>query len=424
MSVCFVCSCSLGLASEPVTLSIWWPPHYTDPVAEENFFIELNNKFEKENPGVKVEMMVIPWDGLLQKYVAAVESKKLPDLLASGPTQLMALVPSGMIRPATDLAREIREDIRKRGEDDSFTTSLVYYQWEGETWGIPLHTVGFILFYNKKHFLEAGLDPDKPPTNWDEFLEYAKKLTREGRYGFSGLYSRDYLTAQHLLTFSSQAGGGLRKDGKVILDSKENAVAFQFYADLYLKHKVVPPAALSQNEMMTYDDFSSGRTSMGIFLPQYATAWKSQLPPERFSEFGYATLPEGPKGKLSWGCSNPIYMSATSKHVDIAKKWIKFWLRDDNMHEWLSMTGRLSPLKYQNKKWMSEYEHPWTILAADQSRYFIDWGYPEGGSPAGGIVGASFIYADILQEVVFNNRPVEEVLAEYQKEVEEMYSKY
>lgn len=56
--------------------------------------------------------------------------------------------------------------------------------------------------------------------------------------------------------------------------------------------------------------------------------------------------------------------------------------------------------------------------------YLVNWGYPGGGNPANGNIETSFLYSDILQEVVVNKRPVGEVLAEYQKKVEDMYSQY
>jgi len=419
VAVWSTCFYVVGLTSEPITLTIWRPPFHTDPAAEDAFMTKLNNKFEKENPGVKVELVMVPWDELMPKYAAAVESKTTPDISIGGATHCMALVPSGMVLPATDLIREI-------GEDDFYTTLLPYIQWKGETWLIPQIHSARILYYNKKHFLEAGLDPNKPPTNWDELVEDAKKLTRAGRYGFGALYSRDYLPSQHLLMFMVQAGGGMREGETVIIDSKENAVGLQFYADLYLKHKVVAPGAVAATEMMCVEDFASGRTSMGIFDQGWAGAWRDQLPQERFSEFGYAPLPEGPNGgKASFGCNDGGWIWTTCKHVDIAKEWLKFWLRDDNMQEWIEMTSYMSPLKHQNEKWMSMYkEQPWRIAATAMFPYLMRWGYPGGGHPADGIIETSFIFSDMLQEVVVKKRPVDEVLTEYQKKFEELYSSY
>lgn len=419
VAVWCICFFTVGLTSEPITLTIWRPPFHTDPAAEDAFMTKLNNKFEEENPGVKVELVMVPWAELMPKYVAAVESKTTPDISIGGATHCLALVPSGMVLPVTDLIREI-------GEDDFYTTLMLYIQWKGETWLVPQIHTSRILYYNKEHFLEAGLDPNKPPTNWDELVEYAKKLTRAGRYGFGALYSRDYLPCQHLLMFMAQAGGGMRKDGEVIIDSKENAVGLQFYADLYLKHKVVAPGALSDNEMMCVEDFASGHTSMGIFSAGWASAWQNQLPPELFNQFGYAPLPAGPDGvRAAFGCNDGGWIWNTCKHVDVAEEWLKFWLREDNMEGWVELTMGLSPIIHQNEKWEHiSKELPWRAAEMEEEKNMIRWGYPQGGHPADGVIETSFIFSDMLQEVVVKNRPVDEVLAEYQKKFEELYSSY
>lgn len=40
-----------------------------------------------------------------------------------------------------------------------------------------------ILFYRKSAFREAGLDPEKAPSSWDELYRYAQQLTTSERYG-------------------------------------------------------------------------------------------------------------------------------------------------------------------------------------------------------------------------------------------------
>jgi len=50
-------------------------------------------------------------------------------------------------------------------------------------WAIPINTFVMALLYRKDLFFEAGLDPDRPPTTWEEFRQYAKTLTRGRQYG-------------------------------------------------------------------------------------------------------------------------------------------------------------------------------------------------------------------------------------------------
>ena len=53
----------------------------------------------------------------------------------------------------------------------------------GKTWGIPFQRSTIVLYWNKELFKEAGLDPEKGPANWDQMVEYAKKLTKTDASG-------------------------------------------------------------------------------------------------------------------------------------------------------------------------------------------------------------------------------------------------
>ncbi len=56
-------------------------------------------------------------------------------------------------------------------------------QTGGKTWGIPFQRSTIVLYWNKELFKEAGLDPNQPPANWKEMLEYAQKLTKRDASG-------------------------------------------------------------------------------------------------------------------------------------------------------------------------------------------------------------------------------------------------
>ena len=62
--------------------------------------------------------------------------------------------------------------------------AIDYVSWNGKLWAIPYRIETHGVIYNKDHFKEAGLDPDKPPKTWDELISAAKALTKSGRYGF------------------------------------------------------------------------------------------------------------------------------------------------------------------------------------------------------------------------------------------------
>jgi len=55
-----------------------------------------------------------------------------------------------------------------------------YANWEGKQLGVPANECAvacYALNYNERLVDEAGLDPDAPPTTWEECLEWHRKLT-------------------------------------------------------------------------------------------------------------------------------------------------------------------------------------------------------------------------------------------------------
>ena len=71
--------------------------------------------------------------------------------------------------------------------------------WEDGVYGVPFNTDTRFFMWNKDHFAEVGLDPEKPPTTWAELEEYALKLDkiqgnrieRLGFYPLFGNFGRD-----------------------------------------------------------------------------------------------------------------------------------------------------------------------------------------------------------------------------------------
>ncbi|MFW6060660.1 MAG: extracellular solute-binding protein, partial [Phycisphaeraceae bacterium] len=92
--------------------------------------------------------------------------------------------------PTPEEIEQARERILERVPASS--EPVVYRQpWNEQVatqkhiWALPTTFLAHTLQYRKDHFQEVGLDPERPPRNWEELREYAKKLTdkERGRHG-------------------------------------------------------------------------------------------------------------------------------------------------------------------------------------------------------------------------------------------------
>ncbi len=75
------------------------------------------------------------------------------------------------------------------GFDDAafLPRALNAYQTGGVQWSMPFNVSNPILYYNKKIFEDAGLDPEKPPQTLKELRQYSKKIVDSGaaRFGIA-----------------------------------------------------------------------------------------------------------------------------------------------------------------------------------------------------------------------------------------------
>jgi multiple sugar transport system substrate-binding protein len=133
--------------------------------------------FNTEQDKIYVQRVGVPFLEIERKFITAVIGNVAPDLF-----EFFGPVPQWSSRGALI-------PLDKYMERDNFDTSLIFdalwdeMKWDGHTYAIPTGTACEAFYWNKAHFREAGLDPDKPPKTWDELEEFAEKLTIRNEKG-------------------------------------------------------------------------------------------------------------------------------------------------------------------------------------------------------------------------------------------------
>ena len=163
------------------------------------------------------------------------------------------------------------------------------FRHEGKLYGIPKDYSTLLLFYNPEMFAEAGLTG--PPTNWEEFEEYARILTKDtdgdGRidqYGF-GLDQ----TLEYSLPFIWQNSGRiLDAEGNLRLDDPALVDALKFLQRMKRAGHVVLPTDVGAAWNM--DALGRKRVAMTM-----SGVWALNFMEETFPDIPYevAQLPVG-----------------------------------------------------------------------------------------------------------------------------------
>lgn len=139
-----------------------------------------------------------------KKLIAACASGAPPDAAFLYASYVPKLAAANLLQPYDKYAEEGKIDW---GKYYDFAVDLGLYN--GKHYSLPWDINGQILYYNKKLFEQAGLDPNSPPKTWDELKDYAKKLTKFDSKG--QLIQQGFLFEQHkdvVFNFAANAEAG------------------------------------------------------------------------------------------------------------------------------------------------------------------------------------------------------------------------
>src|SRR4051812_3166564 len=159
---------SKGGSAAPQTLTYWASNQGRSIEQDKQILTPELQKFQQQT-GIKVKLEVIGWPDLLNRILAATSSGQGPDVLNVGNTWSASLQATGAFQEFDD------KTIAKVGGKNKFIPStLTSTGAAGKPPAfVPLYGLAYGLFYNKKLFADAGL---QPPASWQELVADAKKL--------------------------------------------------------------------------------------------------------------------------------------------------------------------------------------------------------------------------------------------------------
>lgn len=130
--------------------------------------------FEKENPNIEIEYQEAPaGDDFETKLNTGFASGTAPDIINFTLASMGTRVPLGQYASLDEYVENWE------GKDDFMESALSLGNINGTQYGIPVIADPRILIYNKEMFEEAGLDPESPPTTWEELKEAQLALIKK-----------------------------------------------------------------------------------------------------------------------------------------------------------------------------------------------------------------------------------------------------
>jgi multiple sugar transport system substrate-binding protein len=242
-----------------------------------------------EKTGIKVQLEVIGWTDLYNRILTAVTSGDGPDVLNIGNTWAVTLQETGAFEPVEGALLEA-----VGGKDRFLQTSWATGGAEGKTpTSVPLYGLAYNMYYNTKMFKEAGIE--KAPVTWQEFVETAKKLTKDtngdgkpDQWGFTAAGASVSANSHQAFVRGLQNGGTLfDADGKPTFDSEPQVAGVKQFIDLMATDKVMSPsdAEISQGSQKI-DNLINGKAAM-LFDQSPVKNFEAR----GFTDWGVASIP-------------------------------------------------------------------------------------------------------------------------------------
>jgi sn-glycerol 3-phosphate transport system substrate-binding protein len=377
-------------------------------------------EFEKANPDVKVKAVYAGnYDDTRVKALAAVKANQPVQLSVLFSIDVFELMDQDVIVPFDDFATSAED---KQWLASFYPALMENSKVKGKIWGIPFQRSTIVLYHNKNAFKEVGLDPNKPPANWDEMVATAQKLTKKdasGNVARWGVHIPStgyaYWMFQALCIQNGQVLMNL--DGnKTNFDHPDVIEALQFWRDLAAKHKVMPEGTIDWGTLR--QKFLEGATAMMWHTTGNLTAVKEGA---KF-DFGVSMLPaKKRRGSPTGGGNFYIFKKASAEERKAALKFIKFMTAPELTARWSIATGYVATRADAYKtptleKYVAEF--PAAAVARDQFQYSVaEFATHENAR------NKKFL-DDAIQSVVTGAKPPKEALTAAQQQAERVLKDY
>ncbi len=301
-------------ANGDVTLdfSQWWEVELSPGVMR-----GLMDRFEEENPGIKVNLISNPYSATVDLQTSAAATGTLADIVAINGASVYDLQDQGAITDLSALMDEAGFDPDQLVSND---------QIDGVTYMVRALNFAYPLYYNTDLLTAAGIDT--PPTTWDEFDTAAAAVTDPD----SNVYAWSLpINVQSPAGFDSQSwlwssGERMLKDREANFETPEIAEWLEFLKNQY-DSGYVTPGAFTQQEQQKVEEFTAGRNAFMIGSLAHIAGIRESNPDLNFS---IASVPaqSGESSGIA-GASWGLGIAENSEHKAEAWKLVQWLVSED-----------------------------------------------------------------------------------------------
>lgn len=372
---------------------------------------DMIKRFEKENPNIKVKLLVSNWNDYHDRLVTWVTGNQAPDIANLSGLWIGEFKDMDEIKPIDSYANKDLLNTFVQTPLNSFKGS------NGKLTGLPFFLDPRVLYYRKDLFEKNHL---QAPKTWDELYNDAKILTSSDVYGFGvgGKYP-NVMTGFEYFYFNSDQAVSSKHFGphnKLLFNSQQGVDSLAFLNKLVKDGLTNPNPNAIEWENGVQPIFQSGKLAMMITGPWFA----SMLDQDKKVEYGMVPVPTAKPGMVSKSVMQPDVISVMnddpSKKAAIGK-FLQFMYKPDNRLNFAlnhgnipELTAVLNDPKYnstENNKFFASLLPNAINKYADAGKYGDQMDH---------------IVTDEIQKVYLQQISPKEALKESAKQVKDLYA--
>jgi multiple sugar transport system substrate-binding protein len=308
----------------------------------------MTEQFQKQNPGIKVNLTFVAYEALHDKIVAAAPAGTYDTVLVD------------VIWPAEFASKKMIVDITDRFPESErskiFAGALKTTEYDVRYYGVPWILDTKYFFYNKKMLGEAGVSP---PDTWDAVVGAARALKSNGVVEYPLVWSwaqAEALICDYTTLLGAYGGKFFDESGEPAFNSGGGLEALEFMR-MTLDEKLSNPASTESLEEDVRRIISQGEAAMALNWTYMFALANDPNESQVAGQIDIAHTPKGPAGAPGVNGSMGIAISNGSQNQDAAWKYIQFMTSQKIQNQYAKLSLPI---------WKSSYDQEEVVQALPQ----------------------------------------------------------
>jgi multiple sugar transport system substrate-binding protein len=309
----------------------------------------MTDQFQKQNPGISVNLTFVAYEALHDKIVAAAPAGTYDTVLVD------------VVWPAEFASKKMIVDVTDRFPESErskiFPGALKTTEYEGGYYGVPWILDTKYFFYNKKMLGEAGVD--SPPDTWDAVVEAARALKSKGVVEYPLVWSwaqAEAIICDYATLLGAYGGQFFDAGGKPAFNTGGGLQALEFMR-MTLDEKISNPASTESLEEDVRRIISQGEAAMALNWTYMYSLANDPNESQVAGQIDIAHTPKGPAGAPGVNGSMGMAIANGSQNQDAAWKYIQFMTSQKIQNQYAELSLPI---------WKSSYDEEQVVQALPQ----------------------------------------------------------